>query len=71
MMPGVQEVTQPLSGYVRVEALNEFVALRGDAPVALAGVARAAHMAAHGDKRGAGDIHGVGAERDGLDNIGA
>ena len=47
VIPRVYEVHQALVRDIRIEALNEVCALSCDAPVALAGVAAPAKVAAH------------------------
>ena len=63
MIPCVHEVHETAGGYLGVKALYEIGALRRYAPVALAGVAASAQVAAHGKQRGGCDINRVGAER--------
>ncbi len=53
-----------------IQPLDQLRPLGGDAPVAPAGLAGAAQVAAHGQQRGRGDIAGVRAQGDGLDHIG-
>ena len=69
MIPRGDEVDQALRADIRVEALDQIGTLGRDAPVALAGLAGAAQVAAHGEQGAGCDVAGVRAERDGLQQI--
>ena len=71
VLPRGDKVHKALIADVRVEALHKVGALGCDAPVALAGLAASAQMAAERQKCRRADVARICTERDGLDNIGA
>ena len=71
MLPRGDKIHKALIADVRVEALHKVGTLGCDAPVALAGLAASAQMAAERQKCRRADVARICTERDGLDNIGA
>ena len=54
----------------RIEPAGEVFPLRGDSPVALAGIAVSTHVTAQRNQRGGSDVNRVGAQRNRLDDVG-
>ena len=71
VLPRGDKIHKALVADVRVKALHKVGALGCDAPVALAGLAASAQMAAERQKCRRADVASICTERDGLDNIGA
>lgn len=68
--PCGHEVHETLTAFVGIESLDERRILRSDAPVAVADLAAAAEVTAERRECRRGDIAGVSAECNRLDNIG-
>ncbi len=70
MIPRGNEVDKALAADLRVQALDELGALGRNAPVALAGLAGAAQVAAQRKQGGGRDIGRVRAERNSFQQVG-
>ena len=70
VIPCSEQVDETLGADIRIQALDQLRTLGCNAPVALAGLAGAAQVAAHCQQSRGADIACVRAERDSLEQIG-